>query len=791
MASIESPLWHSLVDELDRVRRRWFVLRKAGYVVAGCLALAATALLLRSVGIGGWLDLDRLPTWGRIPGVVFAGVASVFLVASVLGSLLVPRPPFERVVRGLEQRFPDLDSRLHALWSTSDSDSDASRFFRHQLIIETLTHARRSWSAWKSGRWVWSAQLCTLATQIVAGVAVAWLLLPFPHDALGLGASATPLATRFAASDWEVLPGDVELERGSDLRVTVRLPGLTLEPMQLVVREASGEQRYELEPNLSDPLYTASLPKLDSPIDYWVESSTDRSREFHVTLFERPRLLQFEVISSPPEYTGLSEETIQDPRHLQAVQGTRLTLRALYSGTQVRGTVAGVETRQELSSEPIVESEDGTYQTWLTTHWLVERDDLLVWTVASIDGREALTVPNLRVTRIPNRRPEVNWISPRQDLSAHPLQEFELQAIGSDDFGIVRYGFTILAGASEPTEFSWSSDAPPPLEQRWTHALLLEQLNLSPGRLVGLSAWVEDYDDSGQPRKTSSDLLFIDIRPYEWRFREEDPEAANGERQSGQQQSGEQQGQAAELAERQKQALIATWNLTRRDPSDDSWSEDLDVITEAQVSISEELRAMLAEASEESAELNEETRLSLERASIEAVDQLLDAANARQVDSLVTATRAQQTLLEFLISSAEEEISVRQSSSPSPSSGQRASGPSQQQLQSLELAANRNRYAQESEARERQEEQAGENRERLERLQELAQRQADLNQEIQEALEQQQTAAADELEERLERLRERQRELREDTEQLRAEMDRRADNAEQREQLDNARDAAR
>lgn len=788
-------MWDRLIDELDKVRRRWLALRRASVLASLCVVIALLAIGLRLSGLGGWLGSTSLPNLGTWPVAVLLGLAVVWFVVSILALLLARSPRFDQIVRELERRFPDLDSRLHALWSSEQRAGDVSNYFRRELLQETLIHARSKWSQWKSAQSVWYAQLGVLGLEIVAGMAVALLLLPMAKE-ISLLPELETTPARYPATDWIVSPGDTEIEQGSTLRVTVRLPGPTFEPLFLVVSQSSqaaletqptDEQRFELEPNLSDPIFTTSIPNVSESFEYRIESPSDQTRAFKVTTFQRPELLDFEVLVTPPAYTGLPTESIVNPRHLQAVSGTTLELRSRFRGVGVHGQIAGSREKLPLQGEALGDD------TLLTASWLVTEDDLLVWSVLSAEGREAVSVPSLRIKAIPNNRPAVKWVNPRGDLSAHPLQEFEMTASAEDDFGVLRRGFTIHAGTADLEERVIESEDGEtlPLQISWSDWLLLEERDLKPGRLLGLSAWAEDYDEAGQVRRTQSDLIFIDIRPFEWRFREADPDQAGQQGEQGSQagQGGE-QGQSAQLAEQQKQALIATWNLQRRDPKQTQWSTDIQVVLDAQIQIGEQLRTQLS--GEGAAALDEATRLSVERATIDAVDRLMEASDNKDLDPLLLATQAQQTLLEFLISSAEEEMTVAQSQSQSsqPSSSQRAAGPSQQQLQSLELAANRNRYAQESQAQQQQEEQSREDRERLERLQDLARRQEDLNNEIQEAMEQREATSEEELQEQLERLRERQAELREDTEELQSELDRQAQEQQQRDQLSNARDAA-
>src|SRR5205085_2502066 len=69
--------------------------------------------------------------------------------------------------------------------------------------------------------------------------------------------------------------------------------------------------------------------------------------------------------------------------------------------------------------------------------------------------------------------------------------------------------------------------------------------------------WADDVGPDGKPRRTESDIFFAEVRPFEEIYRPGDESAGD------QQQQGGAGGEAAKLAELQKQIISATWNLKR------------------------------------------------------------------------------------------------------------------------------------------------------------------------------------------------------------------------------------
>ncbi len=97
------------------------------------------------------------------------------------------------------------------------------------------------------------------------------------------------------------------------------------------------------------------------------------------------------------------------------------------------------------------------------------------------------------------------------------------------------------------------------------HLLAFEAMKAQPDQLVTYFFWAEDIGPDGQPRRTSGDMFFAEVRHFEEIFRqgEQPSESAENEQQQ-QQQNGNAQ-QAEKLAELQKEIINATWKLIRRE----------------------------------------------------------------------------------------------------------------------------------------------------------------------------------------------------------------------------------
>src|SRR5262249_7719206 len=112
----------------------------------------------------------------------------------------------------------------------------------------------------------------------------------------------------------------------------------------------------------------------------------------------------------------------------------------------------------------------------------------------------------------------------------------------------------------QPAQFIQLGQGVPAKQKRsFQYVLALESLQVHPDELISWFLWADDLGPDGVVRRTSGDLFFAEIRPFEEVFRE-------GQGMDGQAQGGGQSGgnQTARLADLQKQIISATWNLQRK-----------------------------------------------------------------------------------------------------------------------------------------------------------------------------------------------------------------------------------
>jgi hypothetical protein len=761
-------------------------------------ALALCWLTWACVGLGLTFMLSR-PDQELISGrtllVSFALVALITGIVCVISALRSVRDP-RWVARRIEAKHPELNAGLlAAVEQDTTSPSRCLGFLQAAVIREALEHRRsNNWdetvSTWTL-RGTQLAHAAALALLIVVSTALVGHARSRANGLMGIWPGAK-------TADVQVDPGNTEIERGTSLLVVARFKGTVPAKASLVVdSESNSTLRRDMTRSLEDPTFAGRVETVDADLSYHVEFAGQSTETYHVTVFEYPEVLRTDARLVFPQYTSLQPKTVEDIRHVTAVEGTELTLLCRLNKDVVTARLVD----EENEALALASQESGTfvYQTSFTV------TDPRRFHVQLVDreGRSNKLPTEIVVNVTRNRPPVIKITQPAHDVRVSPVEELRLKADLEDDFGLVRQGVSYIFAGQEPQEIVLQGSEAASRRASAEYLIEFEKLKAVPDQLVTYFFWAEDVGPDGQPRRTSGDMFFAEVRHFEEIFRQ-------GEQPPGGSEGAEQQGgnaqEAGRLADLQKEIINATWKLMRREIKAKPTAEfagDSKLLQESQHS-----------AIVQAAQLGEQLRDAVSKASLEQASQfmkdaekhLTEAVKSASIGALSPALAAEQAAYQALLKLRAREFEVVRSNSRQRGQGGRGSAgsPSQRQLQQLELSAEENRYEQQSTARAQQdrlsqrEQEQRETRQVINRLRELAQRQSDMNErlkELQSALEAAKTEQArEEIERQLKRLRDQQEQILRDTDELRERMEREENRdrmADARQQIEQSREHVR
>ena len=344
-----------------------------------------------------------------------------------------------------------------------------------------------------------------------------------------------------------VSPGDTVVARGSDLEVTARLRNFNADAVEIAVRRGNGEwQRFPMAPAADSARQTIVLFKLTEPTDYFVSAGGVRSGLVHVGVADLPHVKRIDLAYHFPAYTGLPVQRVEDGGDIAALRGTRVrvtvtpTLAPAGAALVVGGrdTVAlSPEANGALAGE-ITVTKASSYR--------------VVFRTAA-----AGTIPgsgNYAIDALSDQPPVVRFKQPAHDVQVTPVEEVFTEAEAQDDYGVARLDLVYRVNGGAEQTLPLGQGAGSHKAGVGTHTFELEGRGLKPGDLLAYYARAREADHVGGAQQASSDIYFMQVRPFDRSYKAAD---AQGGGASGQNAS------AGALSQREREIVGGTFNLIR------------------------------------------------------------------------------------------------------------------------------------------------------------------------------------------------------------------------------------
>lgn len=774
---IEQALRKRLQPMVNRRRRLYLAWRLSVYWFISALVVI------------GLIGADWLWGWKSSAANWVLCVSTVLATAFALYQSFRIGPDYKAVARYIEQRHPDLRALLLTAIEQEPEESDGQfGYLQERVIGEAVRHAvQHDWLRSISSRRLLSAEIGGLAALLLLIGALSQLLPPVPTL---FGTDRNVLARR----DYQITvsPGDTQVEAGSPAVILARFGDRVPTEARLLYGPSSEPpQKIELTKNLEDPVFGGIIQQVNSDLLYSIEYAGRRTRDYRISVYEHPALTRADAKIIYPSYTKLPEKVVIDTRHISAVEGSQVLLTFILNKAVATAKLVAKE------SSAVDLTVDGEHANVYTTSLVARQSERYELQLTDAQG---LTneIPQRFVIDVHKNLPaELKPTFPNRDVLASPLEELSLEAEVSDDYGLTGYGLSYAIAGARSKDVSLGPAAESSEKQQVKHVLALESLNAQPDQLLTYYFWADDVGPDGKIRRTSSDIYFAEIRPFEETFRES--QSSQNPQNQEQNQNGQQQNQQQDeqLARLQKQIIIATWNIKRLVDQlgrVDDHKEDLGTVRQSQADVLQKAQSALTQ-------MEEPPQIKALQAATEymetSLEHLSGTVETAAPTELAPALAAEQSAYQELLKLRQDERQIGRARSSSSGSTAR-SVRSEQQLQQLELRQQENRYETQRFAQSQEQTTSREDLQVLNRLSELARRQSEMSDKLKEleaALRQAQTEQQkEEIRRELKRLREEQLEALRDVDELQQRMEspeNRRRMADARQQLDQSRSRIR
>lgn len=731
---------------LTEVRRRW---TRRTWLGAWALGASVAAVLL----LAGWATTRLLATNGMPLALTLAFVSLAAIAGCARALWPLRRTPTDRqLARFIEERSGGLDDVVATAVAYGERP-DASPRMREMLAADAVA----ALSGIEIDTLVSRESIRGAFLRAVAATAVLALAVALMAPAVSRAGRVT-LAYLFPARiDIEVTPGSAKLKAGDPLTIAVTLPGSdgALVP---TLRIGSGDKAQTVRMERDDQnRFLVTLKDLKASFAYSVTAARTQSPEYAITVVRPPRVERIDLTFDYPQGLGLSSRTEEDSGDIYGPTGTKVRLKitadkpianahlALADGTRVP-----LDGQSQVLDGALTIEDDGSYRVALV----------------DTDGLESAGDTEYFIRTLLDRPPDVRILRPGGDKQVTPLEEVVVEARADDDFGIASFELVFQSAAGKEKTVALPTTRGE-LTASASRTLFLEDLGVAPGDFVTYYARARDVGRGRRGSEARSDIFFLEVKPFEEEFvAAQSQTMAMGGGGSGLQ----------DLAEAQKEIIVATWKIDARArrARDGRSEQDIRAVGKAQSELktrAEQASGALAGGPDPRRRRGAGQRPGMSATSEDPMAKAVDAMTRAvgRLDDLKTADalpHEMEALNQLL--KAEAEVRRRQVARQQQAGGGGGSnrqGPDLSTLFDQELRKRQEtNYETPTSSETREEEKPQEDP--LEKVRELARRQAALNREQQDLARNREQVEEEELKRQLERLTREQNELRQQAEQL-------------------------
>lgn len=675
-----------------------------------------------AVGAAGTLLLTCLAVWLFNREDFAASVAISARVALVLLLVLVAVMllwlPLRRLGRDdgskvFEQHLPEQHGRIQTYLDSKRREAEG----QSSPLIELLAADAASIAEKTPPTTIVSQRRFVLAASI-AGIAVVALALM-----LGIGPSYWGFGSRHLLLGAElpreaitlkrvtVQPGDTTVRRNSDVAIQATVEGFRPDQTQVFVRFAD-QQQWEAAPMRSaeEGQFDFKLYAVRGPLSYYVQADGVRSPEHSIGVVDLPKIERVRLTYQYPEWTGLDALTDEESRDIRAVVGTDVKVE-VFADAPLDAPALIVDGRsQELDRQGVANvgnisvNEPGKYQIGarVADEFVALSDEYTIEIVA-------------------DEKPTIQIRKPGRDWRATSIEEVPVHIQAEDDFKLRDVSLLYSVNGGEWKKMpvgggSKRSENQSLLSMEELGAKAADSEHLVPGDLVSYYAVAKDRKQSVQ-----TDLFMVQVQPFERTFKQGQGGGGGG---------GGMADEQGAISERQREILLATWNLQRSDERNKRSREQLEdsarMLADFQTTLATQART-LAQRTRARMDVDADERVKTFVESLERAAGLMEPAaghlSAFRLQAAVTPEQqALQQLLRAESAFREVQVSMQQDGGGEGSQAARNFG----EMFELEMDVEKSQY--ESESQLSQQNQQQELSEAIRKLKELAERQEKLAQ---------------------------------------------------------------
>ncbi len=508
-------------------------------------------------------------------GVVLA--VRIVAIAAILGMLvwfvirpLLPRLHDEQVALYLEEHERSLKASVITAVEMQNSERASNLPVRSPALIDRLTTtALERVRLAGDGKAIDAGELKTNGGILAAVIGAALLLTIFGPPALRNGLKLVALPWRGDAASTlfsiAVEPGNATVAKGGDEMISANLRGFQSDRVELLVRptDSTTWTRLPMTPD-SNGVFAFLLFDIGSKTQYSVEANGVRSNTYTLDVSNLPFVKQIDLQYRYPAYTQLPPNDVDSTGDIAALKGTIVRVRVAPTVPSSGGRII-VEGGDTLK---LVPTDDGKLMAMLR----VDKPGFYKVELQGPDGRMVTGSLNYTIDVLPDRPPTIQFTKPGRDTKVLSVDEVYTEVRAQDDYGVAKVDlhFSVNGGADQTMSLHDGAKAIKDISAGYT--FMLEGMKLEPGDVVSYYAHATDNNSVAGAQGASTDIYFLQVRPFENDYRQQQGGGGGGG-------GGGQQNDANQLSQTEREIIAATFKTARDSLQTDKKSLDENLAT--------------------------------------------------------------------------------------------------------------------------------------------------------------------------------------------------------------------
>ena len=507
------------VLEAHRVWKRTLFWTGCGIAIVGLISILAGAAIV---------DL-LMPLPGSVRIVLLIGIIGAvgyLLYRYLIQPLRVKLTPHD-VALNVERKHRDLEDRLVSALQFGEAETEDP--IKSHLLQRLVTDAVERTDGIDFKATIDKSKKrkhIGIAVAVLAGCALIALIFPTELN----------ISINRLLSPWEktepvfttkltVEPGNARILRGRSLAINLEVTGKAADKARLIYKKGDSAADTESQHQEIDMMqiegekhrFGYEIFNINENMEYYVTANGIESERYTVEVFDMPKVTAVEVTYTYPEYTQLNPITQQGEGNIRAVAGSQAEVR-ITTNKAIESATLTVEAQDPT---PMLISDGRT----LTTTLDVLTDGKYTVKLLCVDGFNNQTPIEYTITAIPDEPPEVAIKEPGRDIKATKLEEVKVLAEAVDDYGVENMTLMYSVGSGEPQELE--AETVEVKEKKiisGAYVFYLEELDVEPGEIISYYAQATDNNTRTGPGTGTSELYFIEVRPFNERYMQMDAE---------------------------------------------------------------------------------------------------------------------------------------------------------------------------------------------------------------------------------------------------------------------------